>query len=176
MGIFDKMKDLVFGSEEYDEFEDVQENSEKEEAFPQMPKYEAAEKYEPIENYEQPKPKSSKPQNVVDFSSARSTPSRASTGAAAPKVVVTKLTKFEEIGDVAKSICENHMAVINLEDADNATTQRIIDFIYGVSFATKGELKRVAYRTYIVKPAGYDYTGAEGLESTNMDGIVFGSN
>ncbi|MBQ7654287.1 MAG: cell division protein SepF, partial [Clostridia bacterium] len=107
--------------------------------------------------------------NVVDFHASNE--SRASK----PRVVVAKLERFEDVGEVTKNINEKRIVIINLESASNEVTQRIIDFIYGVTIANRGELKRVAYRTYMVKPQGYDYTGSidEDTDSHNIDGIFF---
>ncbi len=174
MKLFDKMKDLVLGSDEYDGFEGVQEEGYEEPAAPQSAKYDPVERYESFESYE---PKKAEKSKVVDFSAASSNYSRsASSSSSRPHVVVAKLEKFEDVGEIAKNINEKRMVVINLENADNATTQRIIDFIYGVTIANNAELKRVAFRTYIIKPAGYDYTGGDGFDGNNMDGIVFGNN
>ncbi len=177
MKLFDKMKDLVLGSD--DGFEDLPEEAGYEEpAAPVMPKYEAQERFESFESYEQPK--KAEKSKVVDFTSASSSsysrPVSHRTTGDRPHVVVAKLERFEDVGEIAKNINEKRMVVINLENADNATTQRIIDFIYGVTIANNAELKRVAFRTYIIKPAGYDYTGGDGFDSNNMDGIVFGNN
>lgn len=173
MKLFDKMKDLVLGSD--DGFEDLPDEGYEESAVSQNSKYEPVERYEEVENYEPSKREKSK---VVDFGSA-SNYARNTTQKPAgnrPHVVVAKLERFEDVGEIAKNINDKRMVVINLENADNATTQRIIDFIYGVTIANNAELKRVAFRTYIIKPAGYDYTGGDGFDSNNMDGIVFGSN
>lgn len=173
MKFIDKMKDLVLGSD--DGFEDLPDEGYEETAPAQSSKYEPVEKYEEIENYE---PRRAEKSKVVDFGSAsnyaRNTVQKPSGNR--PHVVVAKLERFEDVGEIAKNINDKRMVVINLENADNATTQRIIDFIYGVTIANNAELKRVAFRTYIIKPAGYDYTGGDGFDSSNMDGIVFGSN
>lgn len=174
MNLFEKMKDLVLGSD--DGFEDLPDEGYEDVAVHQSSRYEPVEKYEEFENYEPRKPEKSK---VVDFGSASSNFARNTVQKPAgnrPHVVVAKLERFEDVGEIAKNINDKRMVVINLENADNATTQRIIDFIYGVTIANNAELKRVAFRTYIIKPAGYDYTGGDGFDSNNMDGIVFGSN
>lgn len=180
MKFFDKMKDIVLGAEDEDSFEGIMEEGYEEAPVPvQKPKYDPIEKFESYESYE---PKRVEKNKVVDFNTASnySNYSKNSYQSAKsgdrPHVVVAKLEKFEDVGEVAKSINEKRMVIINLENADNATTQRIIDFIYGVTIANSSELKRVAFRTYIIKPAGYDYTGGDGFDSNNMDGIVFGNN
>lgn len=178
MKFFDKMKDIVLGAEDEDSFEGIMEESYEEVPVPQKPKYDPIEKFESFESYE---PKRAEKNKVVDFNAASSSYSKntyqsATKSSDRPHVVVAKLEKFEDVGEVAKSINEKRMVIINLENADNATTQRIIDFIYGVTIANSSELKRVAFRTYIIKPAGYGYTGGDGFDSNNMDGIVFGNN
>ena len=173
MNFLDKMKDLVLGSD--DGFEDLPDEGYEDVAVSQNTRYEPMERFEEIESYEPRKPERNK---VVDFGSASKYPvntvQKPSSGR--PHVVVAKLEKFEDVGEIGKNINEKRMVVINLENVDNATTQRIIDFIYGVTFANNAELKRVAFRTYIIKPAGYDYTGGDGFDSSNMDGIIFGNN
>ncbi len=174
MKIFDKMKDIVLGAEDEDSFEGIMEEGYEEAPIPvQKPKYDPIEKFESYEA-------NRRTEKVVDFNAVSGHPKNnyqpARSGGDRPHVVVAKLEKFEDVGEVAKSINEKRMVIINLENADNATTQRIIDFIYGVTIANSSELKRVAFRTYIIKPAGYDYTGGDGFDSNNMDGIVFGNN
>lgn len=177
MKLFDKMKDIVLGAEDEDSFEGIMDEGYEETPIPvQKPKYDPIEKFESYESYE---PKRTEKSKVVDFNTASSYSKNNYQSAKSgdrPHVVVAKLEKFEDVGEVAKSINEKRMVIINLENADNATTQRIIDFIYGVTIANSSELKRVAFRTYIIKPAGYDYTGGDGFDSNNMDGIVFGNN
>ncbi len=179
MKLFDKMKDLVLGSEEIDEgFNSVQEEEYEEPVARQNVRHDPIESFESVQSYEPRRAeRATERSKVVDFSAAsqsRATAQKASGDR--PHVVVAKLDSFEDVREIAKNINEKRMVIINLENADNATTQRIIDFIYGVTFANSSELKRVAFRTYVIKPAGYDYTGGDGFDSSNMDGIVFGNN
>ena len=123
--------------------------------------------------FESPRPDFSaerKQSKIVNFNS--STNQRQTSK---PHVVVAKLEKFEDVGEVTKSINEKRIVIINLESASNEITQRIIDFIYGVTIANKGELKRVAYRTYMIKPNGYEYSGGidDEFDSNSVDGIFF---
>lgn len=164
MSFMNKMKGFILGAEEDEDFGDVQEEH-----------YDNGDtmSFDPITSY-------------GDYNSAQNssfTPEREkivdlrSNSSPRPHVVVAKLEKFEDVGEVAKNINDKRMVIMNLESADNSTTQRIIDFIYGVTIANKSELKRVAFRTYIIKPYGYDFTGnlSEDFDGGNMDGIVFGS-
>ncbi len=174
MDLKDKIKKFIMGSEEDEEFGEVadydyEENDDVQQSGP----------YQPMESFESSFDSGKKQtqffnernNKVVNFASASNNTERSSNR---PHVVVAKLEKFEDVGEVAKNINEKRMVIINLQDADNPTTQRIIDFIYGVAIANKSELKRIAFRTYIIKPQNYDYTGSDGFDSNNMDGIIFG--
>lgn len=165
MGFMDKMKGFILGPDEDEDYGDVSSNT-----------YENdSDEYDFLNNdsnrFEEPRPTFSdrgrERDNVVDFRSNESHSSK-------PRVVVAKLERFEDVGEVTKSINEKRIVIINLESASNEITQRIIDFIYGVTIANRGELKRVAYRTYMIKPQGYDYTGSiDDTDSNSIDGIFF---
>ena len=49
--------------------------------------------------------------------------------------------------------------MLNLEDANKETIMRIIDFLFGVTFAIEGNLKRVASSTYIITPKNVEVDG-----------------
>lgn len=166
MGFMDKMKGFILGPDEEEDYGEVNERN-----------YENnSDEYDFLSDnsgFEQPRPSfgnnSRERDNVVDFRSSNES------HASKPRVVVAKLERFEDVGEVTKSINEKRIVIINLESASNEVTQRIIDFIYGVTIANKGELKRVAYRTYMIKPQGYDYTGSidDETDSNSIDGIFF---
>ena len=166
MGFLDKVKGYILGPEDDADYGDVNNSYDNE-----------TEEYDFLNSsntFEEPRPSFNeysrdRGEKVVDFRSANEPKS------SKPHVVVAKLERFEDVGEVTKSINEKRIVIINLESASNEVTQRIIDFIYGVTIANKGELKRVAYRTYMIKPMGYDYTGSldEDSDSNSIDGIFF---
>ena len=167
MGFMDKMKGLILGSEDEEDYGEIREET----------YVNDEDEYDFLSNnsdmqFEAPRPDFSserKQSKIVNFNST----SQRQTSQ--PHVVVAKLEKFEDVGEVTKSINEKRIVIINLESASNEITQRIIDFIYGVTIANKGELKRVAYRTYMIKPNGYEYSGGidDEFDSNNVDGIFF---
>lgn len=166
MGFIDKVKGYILGPDEDEDYGDVNERNYDDDSA----------EYDFLNNdsssFEEPRPsfseRRSDREKIVDFRSAEPKVSK-------PSVVVAKLERFEDVGEVTKSINDKRIVIINLESASNEVTQRIIDFIYGVTIANKGELKRVAYRTYMIKPNGYDYTGSidDESDSNSIDGIFF---
>ena len=60
---------------------------------------------------------------------------------------------------------------MNLEATNKETSRRIIDFLSGVAYANKGQIKRVANSTFIITPVNVDVTGdliLEELESGTL--------
>lgn len=65
---------------------------------------------------------------------------------------VCKPTKYEECTEIATHLLNNKTVVLNLESVNKDTIMRIIDFLFGVTFAIEGKLKKVAASTYIITP------------------------
>lgn len=93
---------------------------------------------------------------VVDI---RSSVPAANQGASKPKIVLKKLDRYEDVGEVADNINDKIIVVLNLETCPNDVSIRIIDFISGVAYANSGELKRIAGRVYIITPYNVPLTG-----------------
>ncbi|MFI3173743.1 MAG: cell division protein SepF [Bacillota bacterium] len=72
------------------------------------------------------------------------------------QIRIARLNSFDE----ARSICEdirNHKPVIvNLEDVEFPTAQRIMDFLCGAAFALDGTLERVATHIILFAPPNID--------------------
>ncbi len=83
------------------------------------------------------------------------TPSRASTGVSSSTALEMKVcrpSKFEEGPEIAKHLLNGKTVVLNLEDANRDTIIRLIDFLFGVTFAIEGNLKKVSSYTYVITP------------------------
>ena len=95
--------------------------------------------------------------------------SSVSMSSSALEMKVVKPVKYEEVTQIAEYLLQRHTVVLNLEDTNNDTIKRIIDFLSGVVFAIRGDIKRVANSTYIVTPSGVNVSGdqmAETVEKT----------
>ncbi len=75
------------------------------------------------------------------------------------QVVFKKVDKFEEVAPVADVLKERKIVILNLETCPNDVAKRVIDFLYGVTYAISGEIKRVAGRAYIIAPNNVPVTG-----------------
>lgn len=176
MGFIDKVKGFVMGPDD-NEYEDYPQ----EEYEVENDEYSFLTDSSATSNsFEAPRPdfgsERQQQNKVVDFHTSNAVAQRNETSSAGkPHVVVAKLEKFEDVTSVTKSINEKRMVIINLEDAANDISQRIIDFIYGVTIANKAELIKVGYRIYMIKPFGYNFTGKlDGdFDVGNFDGFPF---
>ena len=95
--------------------------------------------------------------------------SSVSMSSSALEMKVVKPVKYEEVTQIAEYLLQRHTLVLNLEDTNKDTIKRIIDFLSGVVFAIRGDIKRVANSTYIVTPSGVNVSGdqmAETVEKT----------
>ena len=87
------------------------------------------------------------------------------------QVVLVKPERFEDCTSIGDHLCQKKTVVLNLESATKDVSKRLIDFLSGVAYANKGNIKRVANSTFIITPANVDVTGdlvLEELESGTM--------
>lgn len=144
MGLFDKIKNMVTEEDEdYDYDTEIAEEQE-EDYFGTV--------------------KTSKSDN------ARRTNTAGPVGAGI-QVVLVKPERFEEAPAIGDHLCQKKTVVLNLEVASREVAKRLIDFLSGVAYANKGQIKRVANNTFIITPSNVDVTGdlvLEELESGTL--------
>lgn len=74
-------------------------------------------------------------------------------------VCVFKPTNVSESREITQTLRENKTVVLNLEDADDLSAQRILDFTSGSCFALDGNLQKISNYIFIVTPKCVDITG-----------------
>ncbi len=93
--------------------------------------------------------------------------------AVAPKqmqVVLVKPDRFEDASGIADHLNAKQTVVLNLEATKRETARRLIDFLSGVAYANKAEIKRVATNTFIITPYNVDVQGETMIDE--MDGSL----
>ena len=76
-----------------------------------------------------------------------------------PRLLLVRPDRFELAADIADRVRERSAIVLNLENTEKDTTRRILDFLAGVTYALGGSVKRISGNTFIITPAGVDFTG-----------------
>ncbi len=92
----------------------------------------------------------------------------------AVQVVLVKPTRFEDAPSIADHLNARKTVVLNLEAANRETSRRLIDFLSGTAYATRGSIKKVANSTYIITPANVDVLGELIDGDFDADGMFLG--
>ena len=74
---------------------------------------------------------------------------------------VVRPESFADVSAVADHLLRGCTVVLNLEVMDRASILRMLDFLNGVTYATDGDIKKVAPGTYIITARGVDVSDAE---------------
>ena len=74
-------------------------------------------------------------------------------------VCVFKPTSIAESREITNSLKANKTVLLNLEDADDLSAQRILDFTSGSCYALDGTLQKISNYIFIVTPASVEITG-----------------
>lgn len=146
----EKLKDILLGVEEEtdEEQESVsRDSSDREGTVRGYERHTASESprdidYIKAERREKEKEKSSS--NVVNF--------RAGQTEEKMSLVITHPTEVRDATAICDHVRNNKICVVNLEGLDRDKSQRIADFLGGVSYALKGEVERISNEIFVIAP------------------------
>ena len=154
MGFLDKLKDVLGVTNEDDgdyygdaDMEFVNRNSRTEDDYD--------------DPYEPPVESGSKRNKVVNINATTQL-----------QVVLVKPERFDDASTVADHLNAKRTVVLNLESTNKEVTRRLIDFLSGVAYANKGQIKRVANSTFILTPYSVEIMG-DLLDELENNGVFF---
>ena len=75
------------------------------------------------------------------------------------QVVLVKREWFEDAPSIADHLNAKRTVVLNLESAPKEIVRRLVDFLSGVAYANKGQIKRAANNTFVITPNNDDVSG-----------------
>lgn len=88
------------------------------------------------------------------------------------QVVLFKPDRFsDETRNIADELMKSHTVVLNLENTNKDNSRRIIDFLSGAAYASRGKIKRVATSTFIIIPNSVGMTGDDLLDELENNGV-----
>ncbi len=73
-------------------------------------------------------------------------------GLAAGEPMTVRPLQFNQAQEIADHFKAGTPVIINLEDADDIVSRRIIDFASGLCYAMSGSMEKVARGVYLLKP------------------------
>ena len=75
------------------------------------------------------------------------------------EIVLFKAVTYDDMQEIARTIKERKIAVVNFEDMDKAVAQRMVDFLSGAAFALDGVPRKVSGGTFIFSSSQVDMSG-----------------
>ncbi len=152
MGIWEKVSGVFFKEEDEDENQVAEQND-----------YNERELSEPVRRDVWQEPdikKSRKPQLVA-----------APNGNKSMEMLLIKAKSYDDMQSIAQNIKERKVVIVNFEDIDKETAQRMVDFLSGAVFALDGVPRKVSGGTFLFSSSRVDLTGqimeAEQSEKNN---------
>ena len=73
--------------------------------------------------------------------------------------MLVKPERFEDAPAIADHLNARRTVVLNLENTPKEIVRRLIDFLSGVAYANKGQIKRAANSTFVITPENVDVSG-----------------
>lgn len=77
------------------------------------------------------------------------------------------LRSFGDVVEIADALRSRRVVIVNLQTADRALLQRVVDFTSGVTYTLDGKMQKLADAIYLVVPAGVS-VNASGLRDTML--------
>ena len=71
-----------------------------------------------------------------------------------PQVTILRSRKLSDAQNAVEAIRDRHCVLLQLDEADPAEAQRIVDFLAGATSALDGQVERIGESTFLFTPAG----------------------
>ena len=81
-------------------------------------------------------------------------------GAASGKMIVYRPVSYEDTQNIIDNLKSHKPVIVNMEQIEVETAQRILDFMSGACYAVDGRVYKVSSRIFIVAPANIDIIGS----------------
>lgn len=76
------------------------------------------------------------------------------------KVVIMQPETFDDARDVCDHLKSKKPIVVNLENLNKETAQRVIDFLSGSVYGLDGDIQKVSSSIFLIVPSNVDIMGA----------------
>ena len=86
------------------------------------------------------------------------------------QVSVFSPRSYQDVVEIADSLRNRQVVIVNLQNADRTLLQRVVDFTSGVAYTIDGKIQKLAESIYLVVPAGIVVNAAGLKESMMADG------
>jgi cell division inhibitor SepF len=83
------------------------------------------------------------------------------------EVSVYSPRSYQDVVEIADSLRNRQVVIVNLQNADRTLLQRVVDFTSGVAYTIDGKIQKLAEAIYLVVPAGV-VVNAAGLRDSML--------
>jgi cell division inhibitor SepF len=88
------------------------------------------------------------------------------------EVSVYSPRSYQDVVEIADSLRNRQVVIVNLQNADRTLLQRVVDFTSGVAYTIDGKIQKLAESIYLVVPAGVVVNAAGLRDSMIADGTL----
>jgi cell division inhibitor SepF len=88
------------------------------------------------------------------------------------QVSVYSPRSYQDVVEIADSLRNRQVVIVNLQNADRTLLQRVVDFTSGVAYTIDGKIQKLAESIYLVVPAGIVVNAAGLRDSMMADGSL----
>lgn len=74
-------------------------------------------------------------------------------------MMLLKAQSYDEVESIAQNIKERRSVIVNFEEVEKETAQRMIDFLSGAVFALDGVVQKVSVGTFLFAACNVDVVG-----------------
>ena len=85
-------------------------------------------------------------------------------------MVLVKAKSYNDMQSIAQHIKDRKVVIVNFEDMDKETAQRMVDFLSGAVFALNGSPKKVSGSTFLFSSNQVALTGQIMEDAASFDG------
>lgn len=83
------------------------------------------------------------------------------TGGAGVRVAVVEISEFEDVESVGARYRTGQPVVFDASGAEAATARRVVDFVSGMTYLSRGALSKVGTRAFLLVPDGVELSDDE---------------
>ncbi|MBQ2941062.1 MAG: cell division protein SepF [Clostridia bacterium] len=142
MGILNKIGDMIFGPEEYEDETAAEEIAEAKEEAPRAERRDFTSHRDEVKRDDDREfLRGSRKSKVVNITSTTQF-----------KVVVIQPESFEEAREIAENLKANKPVIVNLEKIEKEQARRMVDFVSGASYALGGDIQKISNMIFLVTP------------------------
>lgn len=92
--------------------------------------------------------------NMVEFKNIRQQSTPPASSERMQHTVIHYLRDLNDCKDIIDDLLDDNQVVLNIEDTDDSIKQRVIDMLFGASYALSAKMRQASRDTYIIAPSG----------------------